>query len=259
MRPAFASGRRGIANARARIYLAALYLQDDTAGREIMDALYAAHRRRPSMEIVVFVDWHRAQRGLIGKDQNANNAAMYREYATRLGSGVKIYGVPVQTRELFGVQHLKGFVIDDTVIYSGASLNDVYLARHGRYRLDRYHLIRDQALADSMVEFLRRLFFTSDAVRALNQGDLPATRSLRTAIRGLRAKINAHTKSPPPRCPRDVGIAPLAGFGRSDSAQRRAGGPGAGTTHKLTILTPISICPRCCVAPSGSFSSAGAA
>ena len=35
--------------------------------------------------------------------------------------------MPVQTRELFGVLHLKGFVIDDCVIYSGASLNNVYL------------------------------------------------------------------------------------------------------------------------------------
>lgn len=230
-----------IDKANARIYLAALYLQDDTAGREIMDALYAAHRRRPSMEIAVFVDWHRAQRGLIGKDQSANNAAMYREYAARLGSGVKIYGVPVQTRELFGVQHLKGFVIDDTVIYSGASLNDVYLARHGRYRLDRYHLIRNPALADGMVEFLCRLFLESDAVHLLNRGNIPATRALRAPIRGLRARMQQaqYTIATSPLSAGDVGVTPLAGFGRSDSALNTAlAALVRSASRKVTILTP---------------------
>lgn len=239
---AFRDGLLGsIDKANARIYLAALYLQDDHAGREIMDALYATHRRRPDMEIVVFVDWHRAQRGLIGKRQSANNAAMYREYAARLGSGVKIYGVPVQTRELFGVQHLKGFVIDDTVIYSGASLNDVYLARHGRYRLDRYHLIRSRSLADSMVEFLRRLFIESDAVHLLNLGNVPATRTLRAPIRRLRARMQQarYTFATTPLSACDVGVTPLAGFGRSDSALNTAlVALVRSASRKLTILTP---------------------
>ena len=128
-----------IAAATRRIVIVTLYLQDDEAGREVMEALYAAKARHPALEISVFVDWHRAQRGLIGKDKSAGNAGMYREYAERLGPGVDIYGVPVQTREIFGVLHVKGFIVDDTVLYSGASLNDIYLARHGRYRLDRYH------------------------------------------------------------------------------------------------------------------------
>ena len=137
-----------IAQATRRIVIVTLYLQDDDAGREVMDALYAAHAQRPGLEIDVFVDWHRAQRGLIGKQKSPGNAAMYRDYAQRLGAGVRVWGVPVQNRELFGVLHLKGFVFDDTVLYSGASLNDVYLAMHGRYRLDRCHRIRDAALAD---------------------------------------------------------------------------------------------------------------
>ena len=56
-----------IAHATQRIYLIALYLQDDEAGREILSALYAAKQRNPSLDIKVFVDFHRAQRGLIGK------------------------------------------------------------------------------------------------------------------------------------------------------------------------------------------------
>lgn len=73
-----------IAHASQRIHISALYLQDDSAGREVMDALYAAKSRSPDLDVVVFVDWHRAQRGLIGKAHSAGNAAMYCEYAENM-------------------------------------------------------------------------------------------------------------------------------------------------------------------------------
>ena len=86
-----------IAQATRRIVIVTLYLQDDEGGREVLEALYAARARQPALEISVFVDWHRAQRGLIGKQKSAGNAGMYRQYAERLGPGVAIYGVPVRT------------------------------------------------------------------------------------------------------------------------------------------------------------------
>ena len=92
-----------IAQARERILMATLYLQDDDAGREVLSARYAAKAARPELEIAVFVDWHRAQRGLIGKTKSAGNATLYRDMARRLGPGVPVYGVPVQTREMMGV------------------------------------------------------------------------------------------------------------------------------------------------------------
>ena len=186
-----------IAQARRRIVLVALYLQDDEAGREVLDALHAAHRMRPEVEIEVYVDWHRARRGLIGKAASEGNSAMYRDYAARCGDGVAIYGVPVQNRELFGVLHLKGFVIDDAVLYSGASINDVYLARQGRYRLDRYHLVQHAGLADRMAGFVRHYLRDSQAVQRLDLRPLPATRDLQQAIRHLRRQLQrAHYEVP---------------------------------------------------------------
>jgi hypothetical protein len=38
--------------------------------------------KNPALQISVFVDWHRAQRGLIGKQKSEGNAGMYREYAS---------------------------------------------------------------------------------------------------------------------------------------------------------------------------------
>ena len=52
-----------IAQARTRILLSVLYLQDDDAGREILEALYAARSAHPELKIAVLVDLHRAQRG----------------------------------------------------------------------------------------------------------------------------------------------------------------------------------------------------
>lgn len=209
-----------IAQATRRIVIVTLYLQDDEGGREVLDALYAAKARHPALQVSVFVDWHRAQRGLIGKQKSEGNAGMYREYAGRLGPGVAIYGVPVQNRELFGVLHLKGFMIDDAVLYSGASINDVYLQRHGRYRLDRYHLLRHRGLADAMADFVQQCFVGSDAVRRLNVPDVPATRTLQAPIREFRQAL----QQTPYDAPRDalglsdVAVTPLLGFGRNDNA-----------------------------------------
>ena len=204
-----------IGSARRRILIVALYLQDDDAGREILAALYAARKARPELEIAVFVDWHRAQRGLIGKAKSAGNAALYQDMAQRLGAGVTVYGVPVQRREFLGVLHLKGFVIDDTVLYSGASLNDVYLHKHNRYRLDRYHLIRSDELANSLARLLTETIRPDPAVHPLDRADRPTTARLRPAIAHFRrtlATARYHFANTPIN-EGQVSITPLLGLG----------------------------------------------
>jgi CDP-diacylglycerol--serine O-phosphatidyltransferase len=236
-----------IAQASRRIVIVTLYLQDDDGGREVLDALYAAKARQPALQISVFVDWHRAQRGLIGKQKSEGNAGMYREYAARLGPGVDIYGVPVQNRELFGVLHLKGFVIDDAVLYSGASLNDVYLARQGRYRLDRYHLLRHRGLTDTMAAFVQRHFVDSDAVRRLNVADVPSTRALQPAIREFRQDLQTAAYTVPHDAigPTEVAVTPLLGFGRADNALNEALlALLRSTRQRLILLTPYFNLPR---------------
>ena len=236
-----------IAQATRRIVIVTLYLQDDHGGREVLDALYAAKERAPALQISVFVDWHRAQRGLIGTRKSEGNAGMYREYATQHGPGIAIYGVPVQSRELFGVMHLKGFVIDDTVLYSGASLNDVYLARHRRYRLDRYHLLQDTELADAMAGFVQKYFLGSAAVRRLNVPDVASTKSLQPAIREFRKALQHASYDVPQNTLADgeVQVTPLLGFRRSDSMLNDALlGLLRGTRERLIVLTPYFNLPR---------------
>lgn len=236
-----------IAGAQRRIVIVALYLEDDDAGREVLAALHDAHDRQPNLDISVFVDWHRAQRGLIGKARSEGNAGMYRAFAAERGPGVKIYGVPVQSRELFGVLHLKGMVIDDTVLYSGASLNNVYLARHGRYRLDRYHLLRHAGLADAMADFVRREFVASGAVCRLDQSPVPTTPSLLPAIRAFRQQLAQARYAVPHELPVEgtVAVTPLAGFGRNENALNQTLlALLRDTRERVVLLTPYFNLPR---------------
>ncbi|MGN6226677.1 MAG: CDP-diacylglycerol--serine O-phosphatidyltransferase [Dyella sp.] len=236
-----------IAAAERRIVIVALYLEDDDGGREVLDALYAAKARRPALEIAVFVDWHRAQRGLIGKARSEGNAGMYRAWARERGDGVAIYGVPVQNRELFGVLHLKGMVIDDTVLYSGASLNDVYLARHHRYRLDRYHLLRHAPLADAMAGFVQRHLMDQPAVPRLNVPEVPTTASLLPAIRALRQQLAEARYEVTPESPGEdaVAVTPLAGFGRTgNTLNETLLALLASARERVVLLTPYFNLPR---------------
>ncbi|MBJ7537505.1 CDP-diacylglycerol--serine O-phosphatidyltransferase [Marinomonas transparens] len=205
-----------IEKATRRIYLVALYLEDDDAGREILTALYEAKQRTPALDITICVDWHRAQRGLIGADNTQGNAAMYQEYAEKYQHAIAIYGVPVRKREVFGVLHLKGFIIDDTVIYSGASLNNIYLHYQDRYRLDRYHLMKNKALADSMVGFIREQMIAHPAVNNLSQLPLPTTKELKTDIRRFRVALgkSSYHVEHQPVADHQVAVTPLTGVGR---------------------------------------------
>lgn len=205
-----------ISQAKSRIYIVALYLENDEAGRAILDALYQAKQIKTSLDIKVFVDWHRAQRGLIGAGKSDGNVTLYREYAEKYVHQIDILGVPVRNYEVFGVLHLKGFIIDDNVIYSGASLNDIYLAQNNRYRFDRYHIFNNKELADSMADFIDNVFVPSHAVTPLTKPHLPETKNLKPAIRDLRHKLQkASYHFIPQHINHDqIGLTPMIGLGK---------------------------------------------
>ncbi|MDO6685626.1 MULTISPECIES: CDP-diacylglycerol--serine O-phosphatidyltransferase [unclassified Agarivorans] len=230
-----------IAQADSRIYIVALYLEDDEAGRSVMDALYAAKRQRPDLEIVVLVDWHRAQRGLIGQQDAQGNAAMYREYEAKYPGSVRLLGVPVSHRELFGVLHLKGSIVDDTVIYSGASINDIYLEQQQRYRSDRYQLLGNQRLANAMVNYVDQFLIDCDAVSSLSTATPLSTRMLKPAIRRLRVTLQREQYNyyPQDLSESQVGVTPLLGLGRRQNLLNKTIRQlVVSAQHQLTICTP---------------------
>ncbi|WP_372880662.1 CDP-diacylglycerol--serine O-phosphatidyltransferase [Psychromonas sp.] len=230
-----------ISAAKNRIYLAALYLENDQAGEEILLALYQAKKNRPSLDVVVCVDFHRAQRGLIGVGKSeATNASWYQEVARAKGLGVKILGIPVKRKELFGVQHLKGFIFDDQVLYSGASINNIYLNNNDKYRLDRYWLIKNNELADSLVRFLQVQFLNSDAVATLNSEVIPDFASLKMAHKILSHNLKTAAYSFDGQLQTEqLAVTPLFGLGaRKNNLNKTIRRIFQGTQEELILFTP---------------------
>lgn len=205
-----------IRQASKRIYIVALYLEDDEAGREILTELYEAKQRNPGLDIIICVDWHRAQRGLIGAETSAGNATLYCAFKEQYAHCIPVYGIPVRGKEVFGVLHLKGFIIDDHVIYSGASINNVYLHYNARYRFDRYHTLENKALADSMVTFIQKEMLEHPAVHDLACDNKPKTKDIKVDIRQFRAALAlANYQFQSEAISSDqVAITPLVGIGK---------------------------------------------
>jgi len=178
-----------IKSAQQRIVITALYLQDDEAGREILAALHAASNANPNLRVDVLVDYHRAQRGLIGEAESEGNAGLYYQELQSHQNNVRIFGVPVKGKEVFGVLHLKGMVIDDTVLYSGASLNNVYLQYESRYRLDRYFTINNPSLANAFLKFIDDELISSQAVIRLDQRPIKKLAQCKSDHRALMKSL----------------------------------------------------------------------
>jgi len=229
-----------IAAAEKRICIAALYLENDDGGRGILQALYAARQARPELDISILVDWHRAQRGRIGAARGLTNADWYCEMATRHPDiAIPVYGIPVNTREALGVLHLKGFIIDDTLLYSGASLNDVYLHQHDKYRYDRYQLIRNPQLADTMYQWICENLKQSEAVNRLDRSERPSSPEIKNETRQFRQELRSFNY----QFTGDAGneslaVTPLVGLGKRSLLNKTIYHLMPCAERKLTLCTP---------------------
>lgn len=230
-----------IANATQRIYLVALYLDHDDAGSEILNTLYQAKQLRPKLEICVLVDWHRAQRGRIGGAATNTNADWYCSMANQHPKNVSVpvYGVPVNTREVLGVLHLKGFIFDDTIIYSGASINNIYLHQHEKYRYDRYQLITNPVLAKTMIDYIKQHLLTAGAVQRLDRDDRPKSLEIKNETRQFRFRLRRtsyqfHDKA----SNHELAVTPLVGLGTKSVLNITIHHLMFCTNQKLTLCTP---------------------
>ncbi|MCP1439950.1 CDP-diacylglycerol--serine O-phosphatidyltransferase [Erwinia persicina] len=229
-----------IASATTRICLVALYLENDDGGRAILSALYEAKRLRPGLDVRILVDWHRAQRGRIGASRGATNADWYCEMAEQNADiAIPVYGVPVNTREALGVLHLKGSVIDDTLLYTGASLNDVYLHQHERYRYDRYQLITNPTLADTLLNWIDTNLIQAEAVHRLDQRERPKspeikneTRQFRQELRGFDYDFEGDANN------EQLAVTPLVGLGKRSLLNKTIYHLMPCAEQKLTLCTP---------------------
>ncbi|EOV8089674.1 CDP-diacylglycerol--serine O-phosphatidyltransferase [Providencia rettgeri] len=229
-----------ISQAQNTIYITALYLEKDDAGKDVLHALYAAKQANTSLDIKILVDWHRAQRGRIGVAANATNADWYYDVTQHYPDiEIPIYGIPVNTREALGVLHLKGFLFDDTLLYSGASINDVYLQRHDRYRYDRYHLIKNGQLTASMKKFIDASLLPAEAVHLLNTETRPKTAEFKHLIKQFRLSLRGASYQFTGNASNDaLSVTPFVGLGKKNDLNRVITHLMGSTSNKLTICTP---------------------
>ena len=229
-----------IKKAQHRIYIVALYLEQDEAGREILDALYQAKTHQPNLDIKIFVDWHRAQRGRIGEDKTKTNARYYYDLKQKHPSvDIPVYGVPVNRREVLGVLHLKGFIIDDTVIYSGASINNVYLYKLDKYRYDRYHFITNRVLADTMVNYVNDNFLPLDGVQRLDVSEHKTRKQIKSEIKQLRQHLmDVNYQYTGNSDNETLSVAPIVGLGRNNQLNKIIHHLINTTEQKITFCTP---------------------
>ncbi len=231
---------QAVVSAKQRIYLLALYLEQDQGGQRVLDAIYDAKNNDPSLDVAILVDWHRAQRGRIGSSDSGTNADWYCRMAqTHPGVDVPIFGVPVNTREALGVLHLKGFIIDAQVIYSGASLNNVYLHQQNKYRYDRYKIIRNPSLADTLLTYIKQHLITAPAVNRLDNVARPKSFKIKNDTRLFRQTLReAGYHYQGKASPNELAITPLVGLGKQSPLNKTIRHLLGSTRHTLTLCTP---------------------
>lgn len=220
-----------IRQAKKQIYMTALYIEQDEAGKAILHELYTAKKNNPDLDIKIFIDWHRAQRGRIGDDKSNTNALYY--YQLKMQNpdvDIPIYGVPVNRRELLGVLHLKGYIFDDSIIYTGASINNVYLHQLDKYRYDRYHVIKNAQLAQSMIQYLNEEILPLNALQRLDVANHKTRKQIKADVRILRQHLsNSCYQFDATADNQSLSITPIVGLGKNNQLNR--------TIHHLINVT----------------------
>lgn len=236
---------KNIFYAKKRIYIVVLYLENDDAGNCIMSALYEAKKKIPKLDINIIVDWHRAQRNRFGSDTILTNLDWYRYTALKNPEiNIPIYGVPISKRETFGVFHMKGFIIDDKLIYSGASINNDYFYKNKKYRFDRYQLIKNKKLTDSMVSWIYNNIISSQFINLINDFNqdkkviLNKIKKFKKILRYSEYKFISDAND------FDLSITPLIGLGKKSTLNKTIDHLILCTEKKLILCTPYFNLPR---------------
>ncbi len=152
--------------AKSRVHLAALYMGSDGKESQLLEALEDNVISSPSLQVQCLFDHSRGCRGDIPSAIHMHRLLRASSASSSQSSNPRVQAhffkvpaldkrpyraFPPRFRETIGVQHIKGYVFDDTVIISGANLSNDYFTD----RQDRYWVFRDApALADWMASLL---------------------------------------------------------------------------------------------------------
>uniref|UniRef100_A0A915M871 CDP-diacylglycerol--glycerol-3-phosphate 3-phosphatidyltransferase n=1 Tax=Meloidogyne javanica TaxID=6303 RepID=A0A915M871_MELJA len=135
-----------ISSSKSRIVFAALYLGTGQKEQQIVSRLQTACSENAELEISFLLDYFRGTRGepnnsstSILKPLLENKNVQVSLFHTPEMRGLLKFLLPGRLNEIIGVQHMKFFIFDDSIIISGANLSDQYFDN----RQDRYMVVED--------------------------------------------------------------------------------------------------------------------
>jgi len=135
-------------NAKKRISLVSLYLGTGQLENDLVKAIQSNMQANQELNVNILLDFTRGTRGkknsksmLMPLIKQNCNLSLYHTPSLR---GLTKRLAPARWNELFGLQHMKLYLFDDTIIISGANLSSDYFTN----RQDRYIEIEDKRLAN---------------------------------------------------------------------------------------------------------------
>ncbi|RLN64659.1 hypothetical protein BBJ29_001778 [Phytophthora kernoviae] len=136
-----------IQQAEKRVSISSLYLGTGKLEQELVQALAARLREKPELQVQIVLDYSRGQRGGMTASSVTMLAPLLKEFPSNVEvflfrvpqlSGLKAK-LPPPFNETLGVSHAKVYLVDETLVLSGANLSDDYFTN----RQDRYVQLTD--------------------------------------------------------------------------------------------------------------------
>ncbi|XP_044253422.1 CDP-diacylglycerol--glycerol-3-phosphate 3-phosphatidyltransferase, mitochondrial isoform X2 [Tribolium madens] len=160
--------KEGCASATRRIVLVSLYLGTGSLEKKLVKAVLDNENfQNGGLSVSVLLDYMRGSRfevnsrtvlrPLLQKNSNCTVSL----YHTPVLRGLLKRVTPDRWNELYGLQHMKLYIFDDTLVISGANLSNDYFTN----RQDRYFVIKDKRLCDfycGLVKKVQKFSLTLD-------------------------------------------------------------------------------------------------
>ncbi|XP_055852795.1 CDP-diacylglycerol--glycerol-3-phosphate 3-phosphatidyltransferase, mitochondrial [Episyrphus balteatus] len=148
------------AEAKDRIVLASLYLGTGNLEANFVQTIKTNLQKNDSLRVNVLLDFTRGTRGEVNSKTmlmplltEFNRNVSLSMYHTPDLRGMTKRFAPPRWNELLGLQHMKIYLFDNSVMISGANLSNDYFTN----RQDRYILIEDKNLADFYAKLISKV------------------------------------------------------------------------------------------------------
>lgn len=148
-------------NATQRISIASLYFGTGHLETQLVHEIKQNIQKNADLKVNILIDYTRGTRGksnqtsknILQSLHNGSKNIVLSLYHTPNLRGMTRRIVPARWNELVGLQHMKVYVADHTVIISGANLSNDYFTN----RQDRYIVINDKNLSDFYFKLIEKV------------------------------------------------------------------------------------------------------